>query len=95
MKMTAVSSLKPKMRAPLPREPGARALAMPWRSSLALVRQILALGGRVLFGKVFFSGMKKTVVSNLKPKMRAPLPSELGARALEVLSSTCQVDLGS
>ena len=70
------------LRASLPREPGARALAMAWRSSLALVRQILALGGRALLRKVFFSGMKKTAVSSLKPKMRAPLPRELGARAL-------------
>ena len=52
MKSASVSSLKPKMRVSLPRAAAARALAMAWGSSLALVRQILALGGRVLLGKL-------------------------------------------
>ena len=52
MKSAAVSSLKPMLRVSLPKEPVGMALAMAWRSSLALVRQILALGGRVLLGKV-------------------------------------------
>ena len=51
-KLAAVMSLKPKMRAPLPREAVEVALANAWRTYLALDRQILALGGRVLLGKL-------------------------------------------
>ena len=52
MKSTVVSSLKPMLRVSLPREPAAMALAMAWRSSLALVRQVWALRGRVLLRKL-------------------------------------------
>ena len=54
MKSAAVSTMKPMLGASLPRGPVRLALAMAWRSSLARVRQFVALGGRVLLRKVLF-----------------------------------------
>ena len=50
----AVSTLKPMLGASLPREPARVALAMAWRSSLALDRQFLALGGQKVCRKVWW-----------------------------------------
>ena len=64
------------------------ALAMAWRSSLALARQMWALGGRVLLGKLTRSpdpGVKKSAMdSSLKQMMGASLPREPVTGALEI-----------
>ena len=52
MKLAAVSTVKPMLGASLPREPVGVALANAWRSSLALVRLIWALGEWALLGKL-------------------------------------------
>ena len=52
MKSAVVSCVKPMLRVSLPSEAAEMALAMSWRSSLALVRQVRALRGRVLLGKL-------------------------------------------
>ena len=86
MKSAVVSSLKPMLTVSLPREAAAMALAMAGRSSLALVRQVRAVRGRVLLGKltqkVLFSWKKSAAVSSLKPMLRVSLPREPVAMAL-------------
>ena len=52
MRSAAVLTMKPMLRASLPREPVRVAMSINCRTSLELDRPFWALGGRVLFGKL-------------------------------------------
>ena len=50
--LALVSNISPMLRVSLLREPGVGALVMPWRSSLAFIKQTLSLRGWILLGKL-------------------------------------------
>ena len=61
-------------------------MAMTWRSSLALVRQMWALVGRVLLGELSQMSLslrkKSAAVSTMQPMLGASLPREPARLAL-------------